>query len=221
MGLILLFCDVEVAGQKLFVFIPGKYKPVYIEKRMKDHLSGIDVRVFGSVRDFKTIVKNEDPEMIITKKQVSDFFDNYRQVLQAEANGSVRERYYLLSVGSELKTEDVGGKTIGILDFLGRKEIKAFVTDLLEVEPGKINRVRKDEDLLSLITLDMVDGIIVSERQLEYVKEKSQLDFNQVQCARKMPIAVLAARSNDDVLVKKINSMPVELKKILGFDSWK
>lgn len=217
----LLFCHREVPGQKLFVFIPGRYKPVYIEKRMKEHLSDIDVRAFGSVRDFKTIVKNETPEMIITKTQVADFFKNYMKALQAEANGTINEAYYLLSVGSELKPEDVSGKTIGILDFLGRKEIKTFVTELLKIEPGKINRVKKDEDLLSLITLDMVDGIIVSERQYAYIKEKSQLDFHKVQCSKKMPIAVLAVSSDDDAVVKKIKTMPDELKEILGFDSWK
>jgi hypothetical protein len=217
----ILLAPRDLYCQKLYIFLPGEHLAIHIESQLSEYFSGIQVRAFSTYRDFKTISENERPQGIITKREVVDYVKDFKVALQAQTNGSTTEPYYILSLGEPIQPSQISNTTIGIMDFLGRNEMKSLTVDLIGAEPLKISGVKKLEDLFSLITLDMVQGIIASENDYNFIKRQSKLDFKEARCKKSISIAVYAADSVNTEITERVKKMPKNLMAFLGFDSWK
>jgi hypothetical protein len=217
----ILFVPMNLYCQKIYTFLPGEHLAVHVESQLQGYFSGVEIRAFSTFRDFKSIIETARPQGIITKREVADQIKNYKVTLEAQTNGSTTEPYYVLSVGEPIQLSQVGDKSIGILDFLGRTEMKSLTIDLIGAEPMKISGVKKLEDLLSLITLDMVQGIITSENNYHFLKKQSKLDFKESRCKKSFSIAVFAVDSENPEISERVKKMPKDLMMLLGFEEWK
>lgn len=206
--------------QKLYIFLPGEHLAIHIESQLSEYFSGIQIRAFSTFKDFKTIIENERPQGIITKREVVDHIKDFKVALHAHTNGSKTEPYYILSLGEPIQSSQISNKTIGIMDFLGRNEMKSLTVELIGAEPLKISGVKKLEDLLSLITLDMVQGIITSANDYNFIKRQSKLDFKETRCKNSFSIAVYAADSGNVEISERVKKMPKDLMIFLGFEGW-
>lgn len=206
--------------QKLYIFLPGEHLAIHIESQLGEYFSGIQIRAFSTYKDFKTIIEKERPQGIITKREVVDHIKDFKVALHAQTKGSTNEPYYILSLGEPIQQGEVSNKTIGIMDFLGRSEMKSLTVNLIGAEPLKISGVKKLEDLLSLITLDMVQGIITSANDYNFIKRQSKLDFKEARCKNSFSIAVYAADSVNTEISERVKKMPKDLMIFLGFEGW-
>lgn len=212
---------VSVYSQNLYIFLPTDKSSVKLESQLSDYFSGITLIVFGNITDFKSMVKNKKPEAIITKRPVVDMFEDYSIKMNASLKGSTDEPYFLVSIGQSIPLSDAAEKRIGILNFLGRREIKTFAADILGLKPKEISPVKKVSDLLALISLDMVQEIVISQTHYQYLKTTSKLDFKETECKKRVNIAVYAINKDNATLTEKVKKMPRELMALFGFDSWK
>lgn len=206
-------------GQKLYIFLPTEYRPVDIEKKFAVFFRGVDIRSFGSVIDFKRAVELDSPDAIITKPQLIPFLNRYSIKLNGTINGSRQEPFYLLSIGDPLLPKSLDDKNIGILDFLGRKNISSFITVLIDGNP-KLQRVKNVADLLPLISLNIVDGLVVSSTQASYIKRRSKLLFNEAKCKKDQDIAALALAKENDEIVNALRKLPADLAQLIGVEGW-
>lgn len=209
-----------VWAQKLYIFIPTEHSAVEIEKKFAEKIPTITVRSFGNVTDFKKSVEESKPDAVITKPQLVAQLTGYTTQLKAVTKGSTEESFVLLSVDKPIIIADIAGKNIGILDFLGKKEIDGLVETLFKGRPVLI-KVKKVADLLPLLTMNMVEAIVVSESHIAYLKQRSNLNFIITPCDCSSGRAVLATLKPDPEIEAVIKSMPADLAKLLYIESWK
>ncbi len=92
--------------------------------------------------------------------------------------------------------ENLDGKKVGVVDLLGRKPMKKFVTDLLG--NVSIKRVAKVEDLLPLLTFKSADLLFMSESDLKDLKKITQLDLHVQPTSVQMALSVAAYMKPED-----------------------
>src|SRR5205814_9606939 len=94
--------------------------------------------------------------------------------LQGTQENNERAAYVLLSAGASLDGS-LSGRTIGVVDLLGRTNTQDFVKRLLKTPDLKFNLVTKMEDLLSLLQLFGAEGVLVPAGAVERLKGGSRL----------------------------------------------
>lgn len=217
----LLIISLNLYSEQLYIFIPSEHTSIEIEKKLKNNFPGITIRSFGSIIDFRKAVQSDSPAAVITKPQLLPFFERYSIKLQGRVNGNTREPFFILSVEQPISLNALKDKSIGILDFIGRKHITDFTSSLFGVQPKfKLKRVKKVADLLPLVSMNLVDGIVVSSTQAAYLKKRSNLTFYETKCKKEQSIAVLALSKDSNTIVESLKKLPPDLSHIIGVDGW-
>lgn len=146
---------------------------------MANAMQGVSITVFGRYNDFITKIKTEPPDAVITKTVlIKDQLSNYEVSLNGVRNGKTEERYVVLSIDRPLSIDSISIESvIGIIDILGRAGMNSFSKQFFSVEP-KLKRVSKVEDLLPLLSFNMVNGVLIEDVYVDYFKSTSQLQFS-------------------------------------------
>lgn len=209
------------AGGKLHVFAVTSARPRSLASDMEAKLGGITVTVFGRVGDFKRAVETENPDAIMAPPPVLAMVGKSPQ-LQGTKGGSATEPYVIVS-SAPIAAGDLGKKTIGALDMVGRSELPVLVKQIIGSSTvPNVSRVTKIEDLLPLLQFNTADAIVFPERFLGEFKSKSKLTLvvqkppsAQVGC-----IAVSFA-GNRGPVESGLRSLPGGVMGQLGVDGWK
>jgi hypothetical protein len=221
----MLLAKLIAADPHVYVFYPSPQRSNTIEKKLMESCRGLRFTVFGKQRDFMRKLTQSPPDAVLTKpalveKGLPDFsiFQNgYRA-------GRAKEALYLLAVGSAVTPGDLDAQSVlGVIDYLGRKEMTAYVKSIIPTGP-KTKRVTKVEDLLSLLTFKMVKAVLVTEEHLAHLKKISQLDFKETKLPKvELGIISLAIKKDADAAVIKqaMAKMPESISGLLGVSEWK
>lgn len=162
--------------------------------------------------------------MLITKPTLIEQFRDYEIKVNGARAGKTEETYVVLSINNGIDLASVGAETvIGTIDILGRIGMSVYVKHFFAVVP-KLNRVTKIEDLLTLLTFNMVSGILVQEPAVQYFKSTFNLNF----IITKLPdskdgIVALAVKTggNADKVASALKSADKELCSYFEVDLWK
>jgi hypothetical protein len=134
-----------------------------------------------------------------------------------------REPYVLLSGGASLEGS-LSGKTIGVVDLLGRTGTQDFVGHLLKTPDVKLNLVTKMEDLLSLLQFFAAEGVLVPAVAVDRLKERSRLPLRVrtlTDALVGLPAAGLINASARRLLVSQFQALAAPANRMLGVDHWK
>jgi len=206
-------------GQSIYLFIPNEHKPVEIEQKFRDTFQKVKVRAFGNVIDFTAAVLNDTPEAIVTRPQLIPYLTIYQIKLHAKLNGSRCEPFTILSPDNRVNIEEIDTKELGILDFMGRKRFESLSVQLFDVQP-KFVRVKKVADLLPLLTMNLVDGIVVSASEAHYIRERSNMVLYETACKNEQEIAALAVTKEWATIIDTFRKLPEELLQMINIDGW-
>ncbi|MDM8565985.1 hypothetical protein QUF74_10075 [Candidatus Halobeggiatoa sp. HSG11] len=219
----LTFSVQSAYAESLYVFYPSTLRTQFMQKKLTNALPGIEIRVFGRYKDFKSKIKADSPEVILAKMPVIKRLKNYVPKLNGSRKNETKEPYVFLSVTENKKPNpnNMAGMTIGVFDILGRKGMKELVGNYFKPIP-KLKRVSKMEDLLQLLTFNMVNAVLIPEIHVKYFKEISKLNF-VITPVPKMQVGIisLAVRNNGNAtnILKVFTNMNSKLKKPLGIDN--
>lgn len=173
---VLLF-GMGTAKEKLYVFYPTTSRPQVVQDNLQSSLKGATVTVFGRFNDFSKKVEMEPPDVVITKTAVIEELSGFKVALNGSRKGKTKESYVIMSIKEPITADKITGETVlGVIDVRGRKGMKTFVDGLFP-NPPKVKRVTKVEDLLPLLTFNMVAGILIEEIFVAYFRKTSQLEF--------------------------------------------
>jgi hypothetical protein len=205
----------------LHVFLQFDAKSSVVEKTLQASLPGLAVTVFGRFRDFEDAANATKPDAVLSIGPVLEA-RGAKPVLQGLRRGKATEPYLLASVGQPL-SGSLAGKTIGVVDLLGREGMQAFITGLLKTTDVKIKRVAKVEDLLPLLEFSAADGILLRDAMVGEFLIRTRLPVK----TRELPgaqvglpaVAVLnqAVRAQVVGAFQKLDS---PTKKLLSIDDW-
>ena len=206
----------------LYVFLYTDAKSTVFERTLQMKLPEISVTVFGRFRDFEEALTARPPDAVLALDPLLQS-RNLKAALHGVSNGDKTQLYVLLSAGAPL-TGSLNGKTIGVVDLLGRQETQTFVGKLVKAPDVHIKLVTKLEDLLSLLQFSAADAILVPSSMVKPFTERSRLALY----VRALPDAVVGraavavlSREPRAVITHAIQRLDVETDKMMDLDGWR
>ena len=188
-------------------------------------IPGVNITVFGRVKDFQKNIKKQPPDAILSYRPVIDNEQGISIGLQGTNKGSQDESYVLISVGQNVELKADQQLTIGVVDLLGRKKMPNFVSKLVQAtQKPKIKRVSKPEDLLSLLQFKVADAVLVPENDVKAFKAKSKLDLQvtPVSGARVgLPALGFLSDTNKKMIQTAVKKLQGKVQDIMRVNSWR
>jgi hypothetical protein len=117
----------------------------------------------------------------------------------------------------------LAGKTIGVVDLLGRDGTQTFLNGLLKATDIKIKRVAKIDDLLSLLEFSAADGIVLPSSMLGRLVERTRLVIKTKELPGgpvSLPAVAVLNPVVRDVVIRSFQQLDAPTKRLLGIDSW-
>jgi hypothetical protein len=217
-----IFLVQPVYAERLYVFYPSVVRTQIMQKKLSRALPGVEIRVFGRYRDFKAKTKADSPDAILSKAPIIKQLRGYSIKQKGIRDDETNESYVLLSVGKRINPANMANTTIGVFDILGRRGMKKFIGQYFSVTP-RLKRVSKMEDLLQLLTFNMVDAILIPEIYVEYFKGISKLYFIKTSVPNmRVGIVALAVKKRRYAthILRSLTSMNNDFKTLLDIDNW-
>jgi hypothetical protein len=206
----------------VLVFLQLDAKSSAVERTLQEHLPDLSVTVFGRLRDFEERVTTGHPDAVLS---IDPVFRQHGETvsLQGYRGGKSVEPYVLASVNQPLEAV-LTGKTIGVVELLGREGTQTFVEGLLKTTNLRIKRVAKIEDLLSMLELSAADGIVLSSSMLATMMERTRLVIKTRELSDAsvgLPAVAVLNPAVRSIVVKSFQQLDAPTKHLLGIDSWR
>jgi hypothetical protein len=212
----------DAAHPTVYVLLKLDAKASVVEKILADHLPGLTVKVFGTFRDFDGAAATDNPDALLVIPPLLEARGK-KATLQGTRGGKESEPWVLVSVGKPLEGP-LAGKTIGMVDLLGRDGTQAFIGKVTKDKDFKVKRVAKVEDLVPLLEFSAAQALLVPSAMLADFAKHTRLALK----TRELPdggqvglpaVAVLNPAAKDAV-VKAFSGLDAATKAVLGIDAW-
>jgi hypothetical protein len=209
------------ARPTLFVFLQLDVKSSALEQALQKQIPGLALTVFGRFRDFQDGVATKNPDAVMAITPLLDL-DHTKAALQGVRGGKEWEPYLLVTAGAG-PPPAWAGKTIGIVDLLGRDGTQAFAQAAIGSNEIKVKRVAKIEDLLPLLEFSAADAVLVPGSAVKRLTERTRLPLTvRALPGARVGLPALAIR-NDKVraiIIQAIQKLDAETRSIIGIDTW-
>ena len=215
------------ARPSLFVFLQLDVKSNALEQALQKELPGLAVTVFGRLRDFQDSIASKNPDAIIAIAPLLEQAQAKPSLLGMRG-GKEWEPYLLLmtaaaAAAAGTNKPSLAGKTVGIVDLLGRDGTQAFAAAAAGTPDVKVKRVAKIEDLLPLLEFSAADAVLIPSSAVKRFTERTRLAM----AVRELPNArvglpAVAVRNEKAraVIIQAIQQLEGETRSLLGIDSW-
>ena len=204
----------------VFVFLPNDLRARAFEKLLSSAMPGVNITVFGRLKDFQNNIKKSPPDAVLTLRDVLEEQTGISSVLQGSEGGKTQEPYVLVSVDSRANIE--GDSVIGVVDILGRKKMPAFVNKVVNTKT-KVKRVAKPEDLLSLLQFKMVDAVLIPKASFRSLEAKTELNLvvSDAPGAVFLPALGFLSTNHEAKLSSAVKKLGGEVSKLIRVSSWR
>jgi hypothetical protein len=206
----------------LYVFLHTDVKSTVLERTLQVKLPELEVTVFGRFRDFEAALAAKPPDAVLALEPLLAS-RSLKASLRGVSNGDKSQRFVLLSAGAAPLDGALSGRTIGVVDLLGRTETQTFAARLLKTPDVRIKLVTKLEDLLSLLQFSAADAILVPASMVKPFTERSRLSLH----VRELPDAVVgrasvAVLSTEPraAITRAIQHLDTATNKMMDLDGW-
>jgi hypothetical protein len=227
-ALVVAMIAVEVTAARaqvrpaVYVFLNSDVKAAVIEKALQSKLPALAVTVFGRFRDFEEALTTRSPDAVLAVQPLLAA-RSLDPVLRGVSNGRDVDPVVLVSVGAPLEGS-LANRTIGVVDFLGRKATQEFVASLLQTADVRVKLVARVEDLLSLLQFSAADAVLVPSDFVKLFKERSRLQFH----VRAVPGAVvgrvglaIVTPAVGDLVTRQVKALDGVTNQLMGIDGWR
>jgi hypothetical protein len=193
-----------------------------VERALQEHLPDLAITVFGRFRDFEEARSIAPPDAVLTLTQVLDYRGE-KVTLQGTRGGASVEEYVLASAGRPLEGS-LAGKTIGVVDLMGREGTQDFLNRLLGISDVKMKRVSKIEDLLPLLEFSAADGVVLASAAVPRLTERTRLVIRtrELPDARVgLPAVAVVNPAVREAIVRSFQGLDPGTEHLLGIDAWR
>ena len=216
-----LFVLVWVAclpAQETWVFWPGVKS-----NEISSDLQGMgSVRVFGNINSFERELKNQSDVNVIAPGPFFQYRKEYSANLASQKGIQFKEKLLLVSLDASIQLPDLEGKKIGLWNQMGRKNAKKFIKENLGIEKARVKTVNKESDLISLIGLDVVSAILISEREYNAWKSKTELPLTVISDKEiYVDLPKVASKGKASINKRKIKRISDAVFRQLGKLNWR
>jgi len=206
---------------RLYVFATADMRAQAFEKQLETQLPGVDVTVFSRIHEFETALADR-PDAAIAQRPVLEAL-GLRPELQGHAGDRATERYVLMSANTAVAPTELAGKTLGVVDILGRKRMEGFVSRVLGTASPKLKYVTHERDLLPLLQFNAAAAVVISETWAKRLREKSEMNLRTTSLGTEvgLPAVVFTSAQGKAALEGKIRSGSRVFNEALGVTQWR
>ena len=211
----------EARKPSVYVLLQLDAKLGVVEKTLADHLPGVSVKVFATYRDFDSAATTGNPDALVVIPPLLDARGK-KATLQGMRAGKDWEPYVLVSIAKPLEGS-LAGKTIGMVDLLGRDGSQAFVAQLVKEKDFKVKRVAKVDDLVPLLEFSAAQALLVPAAMVGALAKHTRLALKTRELPEGhvgLPVVAVLNPAAKDAVVKAFNDLDPATKAILGVDAW-
>jgi hypothetical protein len=219
----LFLCISAHAQATLLVCIPGKQNAQQIQSGFDGLVGGGKTMAFGRIKDLDASLATAPDAAIIATEPFFTYTPGYKITLNGKAGGSNGEKFHIIAAAKDVTAQNIGEKKVGIVDFLGKDRLPLFIKDQFGIEIKLLKRANKEEDLLTMIGMEAVDAIIVSDSQFKEIKSNTKLPLAIVTSSSKaVGFASFGQKEGkeDDNQKKAVMKAAAPLLKEIGIDGW-
>ncbi|MGD0679083.1 MAG: hypothetical protein ABSC94_27090 [Polyangiaceae bacterium] len=205
---------------EVHVFLQLDAKSSAVEKALQEHLPALTITVFGRYRDFEEAL-GVHPDAILSITPVLAY-RGASVTLQGMRGADKVEAYVLASADRPLEGP-LAGKTIGVVDWMGREGTQAFLNKLFDGTDMKMKRASKMEDLLSLLEFSSADGVVLPAAALARLTERTRLAIKTRELPAGsvgLPAVAVQNAALRGLIVKSFQDLDDATNRLLGVDSW-
>lgn len=213
----------SLASELMYVFFPSTTRAKVMQEKITALCPEVSVVVFGRQRDFSKSLISDPPNFVLAPGLVTNSITQYQTVLKALRGNFTDQDYFLVSVNAAIPIKTLSGKRVGAVDLLDARRMNKFLNDKLNAKL-RVKRVTKVEDLLPLITFNVVDAIFVSETDLEFLRGKTELDLVSQKISIRLGVATLSEKQSSSGSRNSIScvaNFDSELNSMFGVQKWK
>ncbi len=210
-----------IYANDLLVYLPGEVSHKKIQKELSEAL-GVKVKAFKKVKTFHKAIKKNKSVALIAPGALVENLPGYSLAYQGHNASSGGEKYLIISTDPSISKNDLLKKKVGVWNIFGRKNVKKVVKKYFGIKIKKTKLVNKNEDLLTLLGIDMVDAILISDKNYSILKQNTDLKLHTVaESIKLLPLPVAATpKGNNGAVLKKINKIPTSISSKYYIDTW-
>lgn len=216
-----------VAGhaEGVYVLSTSLTKPNVIEKELSSKVKSGTVKVFARFSDFKAMVEKDKPDVVIAPVlALNELGLQSNLKAQGLVGGKNEQKLLLVSLSPGIDVNTKPDAQIGLLDVAGRKAMRIVLVEAVG-QKSRIKLVSKLEDLLPMLTFKNADAILVTEKDYEELKSRTQAQLVATPANGKNMGALAVAMMQDNATANKavaeIKALGKNELKMLGVESWK
>jgi len=206
---------------RLYVFATADMRAQAFEKHLEAQLPGVDVTVFSRIHEFESALADR-PEAALAQRPVLEAL-GLRPELQGLSGDRATERYVLMAANTPVSAGELQGKTLGVVDVLGRKRMDGFVGAMLGTASPKLKYVTHERDLLPLLQFNAAAAVVLSESWARRLREKSEMNLRTTPVTNEvgLPAVVYSSPQAKSALDGKIRAAGRALNESLGVTQWR
>ena len=218
----LSFC-IAYCQPKLLICVPGKQNTQRLQNGFDNLLGPGKAIVLGRIKDLEALLPENPDAAIISSGVFFNYVPGYASVLTGKKKKQADEKFFIVAASKEISKETISEKKVGVIDFLIKDRLLKFIHDQFGVSITSLKRVNKEDDLLTMLGMEAVDAIILSESQYNDILSNTKLPLTIVATSENnVGFAVCAAKEGkmDSALTRALLKAPAPILKELGIDSW-
>jgi len=205
------------------ICIPGKQNTVRIQKSFEAALGAGRAMAFGRIKDLENACIAFPDAAVVAPDDFFHFLRGYTVVLIGKLGSIKGERFLIVSAQKNLTKADLTNKKVGMLDFLGKDRIYNFIKEQFGISLSVVQRVNKDQDLLTMLGIEAVDAIVVSESQYKDLLSNTKLPLKIVATSAKnvgLAVVALPEKQEPSTARKALLGLPQSVLLEIGITGW-
>lgn len=218
--LVLQWVATPLCAQSLSVFYPSIISVQDRQRMLKDETDADTLIVYSKYREFSRQQKRKPADWILVPASHIRFNMAYSCPMQFLKNGVGTFSYQLVASDQKWNKSGLTKGIIGVVDELGRANMKTYVQALLGSKKyKKLKLVTKVEDLFSLLALGSANYILVQPDQLQHFQSKFSTKLFKVAQSTPESNPILCKRKDvsSNWGVEEFTGLGKNKLKVLGF----
>ena len=183
-------------ARRIFVLAPAGINAGGLQRGLRRHLAGVEVRLFSSRAELKAEASKTQPDAVLASPSMLKSIGWAARLSAIQP--SEGRNMHLVSVGDPLARARWAEATIGVVSAKPRNDAaRAAQATLRLSKTPKIRKVSKADDLLPLLQFRMVDAVLVDSSALPRLKKRTKLALSTQEVTGSRGGEALAAGFSD------------------------
>jgi hypothetical protein len=209
----------HLTASELRVSYSSVYPMNKVGKLLSDAVTKIRVVSYNTLAKLNSHQKEILGDALMVSSAYLDYHPAYRKVGQFQINNKNTMRYALISLSKKWNVSRLSEARVGIVDEVGRRNVKAQVKKLFSAHGKRHKRAGAPAELVPMLVLDVIDVAVIREDHLQNMKQVFKIEFQQIALSTEQELPVLCISKDSPINVVQLLNIPKAVLQEMGFSA--